>query len=332
MESIVQWGILGCGKIAIKLATGLQSSPNSRLLATGSRSIEKARKFAKEYGAERSYGSYEELVNDADIDAIYVATPHPMHREHSILALRAGKAVLCEKPFAMNTAEALEMVSVAREEGRFLMEAMWSRFLPLIRKTREMVQSGVIGELRMLQADFGFRTAPDPTSRLFDPNLGGGGLLDVGIYPISLASFLFGRQPSRIATLAEIGDTGVDEQAGILFGYPDGGLALLATGVRTTTSHEATIMGTDGYIRLHGPWWRGAAGMTLNLQGKEPESIDIPLDGNGYNYEVDEVSGCVLSGKTESGHMSLDESLAVIKTMDIVRSEWGLRYPMEDVR
>lgn len=255
-----------------------------------------------------------------------------MHREHTMLALEAGKAVLCEKPFAVNAGEARDMVKAARTNGCFLMEAMWSRFLPSVIHARNLVADGTLGTLRMLQADFGFRAEVDPKSRLFDPNLGGGALLDVGIYPISLASFLFGEQPSRIASLAEIGETGVDEQGGILFGYPNGSLALLATGVRTTTPHEATIIGTKGYLRLHGPWWRGAAGMTLHLAGAEPESIEAPVRGNGYNYEADEVCRCLNANLLESEHMSLSESVAIVETLDTIREQWKLRYPMEEQR
>jgi predicted dehydrogenase len=326
-EQIIRWGILGPGSIAHKFATGLQSLTDAKLVAVGSRTIESANAFADQYGATNRHIGYEALVNDPDVDAIYVSTPHSFHQEHTELCLRAGKAVLCEKPFAINRAQAESMVATARSTGVFLMEAMWTRFLPLLIRVRELVAAGEIGEIRMLWSDFGFRTNVNPQSRLFDMNLGGGGLLDVGIYPVSLASLLLGK-PNRIATLADLGETGVDEQAGIILGYPGAQMAILATAVRTSTPMETTIMGSLGQIRIHSPSWCPTKFTLTNVKGTS-ELIELPFAGNGYNYEAAEVGRCLRAGLKESPQMTLDETLAVMGTLDAIRAEWGLRYPME---
>jgi predicted dehydrogenase len=327
MTDTFRWGILGAGNIARQFATGLQALPDATLVAVGSRSKESADVLGAQFSAVRRHASYEALAADPEVDAIYIATPHSMHRENALLCIEHGKPVLCEKPFAINAAQAEEMVAAARARGVFLMEAMWTRFLPLLGRMRALLAEGAIGEVRMLQADFGFRTRVNPQGRLFDPVLGGGALLDVGVYPVSLASMVLG-EPERIVSMADIGSTGVDEQSAIILGYEGGKLALLSTAIRTNTPHEARIMGTEGLIRLHDQWWRGT-GMTLAVSGKEPQRIDEPITGNGYNYEAAEVARCVRAGLLESDTMPLDETIAVMRTMDAARAQWGLRYPME---
>lgn len=327
MADKLRWGILATGNIAHKFATGLAASKTGVLAAVGSRTQESADKFGDEFSIPRRHGSYEALAADDEVDAIYVSTPHPMHKDNAILCLRAGKAVLCEKPMAINARESEEMIAVARETGCFLMEAMWTRFLPPIVRLREMLASGAIGEVRMVMADFGFRAGENPEGRLFKLSMGGGGLLDVGIYPIALASMILGKAKD-ITGLAHIGDTGVDEQAAMTLGYDGGGLAVLACGVRTQMTHEASIFGTDGLIRLAHGWWHGSA-ITLQLPEKEPEIIDLPVEGNGYHYEADEVARCLAAGKTESDVMPLAETVEIAQTMDTLRAQWGLKYPME---
>jgi predicted dehydrogenase len=239
--------------------------------------------------------------------------------------LRAGKAVLCEKPFTINAAQAEDVIAVARQEGRFLMEAMWSRFLPAMARVRELVAEGAIGHVQMLSADFGFRAAVTK-GRLFNPELGGGALLDVGVYNLSLASMIFGA-PSRVASLAHLGETGVDELAAMILGYDGGQMAILHTAVRTTTPQEAILMGTEGWVRLHSPWWRPDT-FTVAVSGQE-ESVHLPFEGNGYGHEATEVMACVRAGKLESDVMPLDETLQILETMDQLRAQWGLKYPME---
>lgn len=323
----MRWGILGCGRIARTFATGLQFLPDATLIAVGSRSQEKADAFGAEFHAPHCHGSYASLVSDPDVDVIYVATPHPMHADDSQLCLAAGKAVLCEKPFTINAAQAEKVISLAREKRLFLLEAHWTRFLPLIAELQTRVQTGAIGELRMLQADFGFRAGFDPAGRLFDPALGGGALLDIGCYCIALASMLFGK-PSQINGVAHLGETGVDEQCAMTLAYPKGQLAVLSSAIRTNTPHEAILCGTVGRIKIHSPWWKPTV-MTLWRDGHDPEEISAPFEGNGFNYEALETMERIQDGKLESAILPLDETLEIMRTMDALRAQWGLKYPME---
>jgi predicted dehydrogenase len=324
---MTRWGILGTGFIAGAFAAGLTALDDAEILAVGSRTQAAADVFANKFNIPRQYPSYKALADDPDVEVIYVSTPHSLHCENTLLCLDAGKAVLCEKPFAINTAQADTMIQKAREKRLFLMEAMWTRFLPVLVRVRELLANGAIGEPRMINADFGFRTNFNPAGRLFDPNLGGGGLLDVGIYPLSLASMVFGNA-TRISSMATLGETGVDEQSAFILGYEDGQLAVLSTAIRTNTPQTASIIGTEGYIRIHSPWWRGTT-FTLSVQGKSDEVFECPLTGNGYNYQAAEVVRCLREGKLESDVMPLDETRSIMATMDSIRAQWGLKYPME---
>ena len=322
-----RWGILGTGNIASQFARVLAVLDDAELVAVGSRTAKSAEVFGEQFAVPHRHTSYAALASDPEVDAIYVATPHPLHMENTLLGLEAGKAVLCEKPFAINAGQAEAMIATARRRGVFLMEAMWTRFLPHMVRLRELLAQGAIGELRMLQADFGFRTSFNPQSRLFDPALGGGALLDVGIYPVSLASMLFGA-PERVTGMAHLGATGVDEQSAMIFGYAGGQLAVISQAIRTNSPHEALLLGTAGKIRVHTSWWK-ASTMTLSIEGRPDELIDVPATGNGYNYEAAEVGRCLHEGRTESEVMPLDETLAIMRTLDQVRAQWGLRYPGE---
>jgi dihydrodiol dehydrogenase / D-xylose 1-dehydrogenase (NADP) len=327
--SKVRWGILGTGAIARQFVRGLNSLPGAEVLAVGSRSGASAEKFADKRGIPYRHAGYDELASNPDVDVIYVATPHTFHAENAALCLEAGKAVLCEKPFCVNAVEAERMVGLARKRGLFLMEGMWTRFFPLMEEVRGLVSDGAIGEVRMLNVDFGFRAGLDPASRLFDPKLGGGALLDVGVYCVSVASMILG-QPSGSVGISHLGETGVDEQASVILEHEGGRLANLSIGIRTATPQEATIMGTEGYVRIHAPWWRPES-MTISRPGKENETVAVPVSGNGFNYEAAEVMRCLEAGKTESDIMPLDETISVMRTMDRIRAAWGLRYPGEEV-
>lgn len=327
MADVIRWGILGTGNIAHKFAIGLKTASGAQLVAVGSRTQASADKFAAEFNVPRRHASYEDLAQDAEVDAVYISTPHPFHVGNSKLCLQNGKAVLCEKPFTINVKEADEVIALARQQHIFLMEAMWTRYLPALIHTRELIAQGAIGEVRMLTADFGFRTNFNEEGRLFDPKLGGGALLDVGIYPISLAFMLFGA-PQEIASQAYLGETGVDEQSAYLFRYAAGQIALLSSATRTETPQEAIILGTEGYIKLSSPWWN-AAELILKRAGKPEEVISPARVGNGYNYEAEEVGRCLKAGKLESETMPLDETRAIMATMDTIRAQWGLKYPME---
>jgi len=326
MSGTIRWGILGTGAIAKKFASGLAAVDDATLVAVGSRTQERAEEFGDEFTVPRRHGSYAELGADPEVDVIYVATPHPFHKECTLLCLEGGKAVLCEKPFAINARQAQQMTDCARQKGLFLMEAMWTRFLPAICKVRAWLAEGAIGEPRMLRADFGFRSGWNPEGRLLNPALGGGALLDVGVYTVALAFMVMGEQPDRIESVAHIGETGVDEQSAMLLGFDEGRLAALTCAVRTATPHSARIDGTEGSILIPDFWHATEA--TLKAGDRE-EHFEHPHEGNGYNYEAAEVGRCLRAGKLEGEIMPLDETLAIMTTLDAIRAPWGLKYPGE---
>lgn len=327
MSGKIRWGILGPGGIAHKFADALKAIPDAEITAVGSRDLQRADIFAGTFDVPHRHGSYLELANNSEVDVVYVATPHPFHKACAMLCLEAGKAVLCEKPLTVDADQAEALIACAREHKQFLMEAMWTRFIPVMVKVREWLAAGVIGEPRMLTADFGNRvelTAENMKGRLFALELAGGALLDIGVYTVSLASMVFGA-PTEITSLAHIGETGVDEQAAVLLGYDAGQIASLSCAITTRTSQDARIFGTKGSIYI--PNFSRAISATLEVLGKEPVQIEIPFTGNGFEYQVLEVIKCLRAGKLESDVMPLDESLSIIKTMDVARAEWGLEYP-----
>lgn len=326
MGSKTRWGILGTGRICRTFADGLAVIPEAELVAVGSRTKGAAAEFAAKYKVSRAHDSYEALARDPEVQAIYIGTPHPYHCANTILCLEAGKAVLCEKPFAMNEGEARRMVETSRRTRKFLMEAMWTHFLPAVVRAFELVRSGAIGDLSLVSADFGFKAPFDPKGRLFDPALGGGSLLDVGVYPVSLALRLLG-EPTKIQSSAVLGKTGVDEQATMILDYDGKRQALLSSAVRTETSHTAVLSGTEGRIRIEAPFWKSQR-LTVSAGGKE-ETLDLPFEGNGYPHQAREVMKCVAEGLIESPRMSHDWSLMVMRTLDRIRAPWGLKYPGE---
>jgi predicted dehydrogenase len=327
MHDTIRWGIMATGAVARDFAEGLTFAPGAELVAVGSRSRNTAERFGDEFGIPRRHSSYGALAQDSDVDVVYVATPHSLHRDNTLLALHAGKAVLCEKAFAINALQAREMVTLARQKGLFLMEAMWNRFHPVVLEMSRLLEEGAIGDPRLLVADFGAGTHFDPKGRLFDPELGGGALLDLGVYPLALTSLIFG-PPLQISTQAHLGSTGVDERAGVILGYSEGRMAVLHTSLREKTPSEATLFGDGGSLRLHGPIFRPSA-LTLSRPGRGDERFQPPVEGNAYNYEAVEVMRCLRAGETESPDMTLDESVSIMETMDAIREEWGLRYPGE---
>ncbi|UCE99280.1 MAG: Gfo/Idh/MocA family oxidoreductase [Planctomycetota bacterium] len=328
MEQKIRWGIIGTGFIAKKFAEALQVLPEADLIAVGSRAADTAKSFAEAFNIPHQHSSYNELVNDADVDVVYIATPHPYHMENTILCLKARKAVLCEKPFAVNASHAQQMISVAREKQLFLMEGMWTRFLPIIVKVREWLEKELIGPARFLKADFGFKGNRNPKGRLLNPELAGGALLDVGVYTIALASMVFKESPSTITAAAKFGRTGVDEQSEITLNYDKGQSAILSCAIRKRTPQQAVIVGTKGNIRIHSPFW-SATTATISIEGKEDETVKMPFEYNGFEYEAREVMRCIEAGQLESNIMPLDESRSIVKTMDEIRAQWGLKYPME---
>lgn len=359
MQKTIRWGILGTGSIAHDFVQGVQILPDAVVGAVGSRTQAKADQFAQSYGIAKSYGSYEALVQDPDLDVIYVGTPNHIHKANCLMALEAGKAVLCEKPFTMNAAEAREVVTLAREKQLFCMEAMWMRFMPIMPKLRSMLADGTIGDVCMLWADFGARPPFDPTNRFFSPEMGGGAMLDLGIYTLSLAFFLLGR-PDAVISQAIIGSTGIDEQSVTVLKFPEGKQAILTTSFRSESTTDALVMGTKGQIHIHKPIYapkqlslkifpaasqsseavpsglmaaaknnryvRAAYSRSKSLlkrvTGGDGKQIAVPVSGNGYNYEAAEVMNCLRAGQLESKIMPLDETIALMDMLDTIRQQW----------
>jgi predicted dehydrogenase len=318
-----RWGILGTGGIAHTFARDLAMTDSGVVAAVGSRGRESADRFADEFGIAGRHASYEALVADPDVDVVYVATPHPMHRDNAIMALEAGKPVLVEKPFAMNAAEAREVVAVARREGLFAMEAMWTRFLPHIARIRDWLAGGLLGEVVTVSADHGQWFAEDPDFRLFAPALGGGALLDLGIYPVSFASMVLGR-PERIVAISDPAFTGVDAQTSMLFGYAGGAQALLTCTLRAKSPTTASIVGTEARIEIEGDFYIPTAARLIPREGEVTLIEAEPREG-GLRHEADEVARRLAAGELESSLMPLDETVAIMETMDAVLASAGER-------
>lgn len=324
MAKTYNWGIIGPGKIAHKFAQDLDKLPNARLHAVASRSEERARAFALQYGAPHAFGTYEAITSCPGLDVVYIATPHPGHRDNAIMCLNAGIPVLCEKAFAMNSRQVQEMVDAARANDTFLMEALWTRFTPSTTKALELIGHGRIGDVLSVKADFGFRAAYDPNSRLFDLALGGGSLLDIGIYPVFLALLILGK-PAEIQAVAHIGATGVDEELGMLFKYEGGQLAHLHSTLRAFTKTEAYIYGERGAVHLHTRWHEPTT-LSLILEDRRPQDYRFDYHTNGYSYEAEEVMHCLKHGLKESPLLPLSFSQDLMAVLDGVREKIGLEY------
>jgi predicted dehydrogenase len=318
-DSPLRWGILGTGGIAMAFVSDLRLTDSGVAGAVGSRSQGSADRFADEFDIDRRHSSYESLVADPAVDVVYVATPHPMHRDNAILALNAGKPVLVEKPFAMNATEATEMVTTARRRGLFAMEAMWTRFLPHVAVIRDWLEQRALGEIVTVTADHGQWFAEDPSFRLFAPQLGGGALLDLGVYPVSFASMILGT-PDRIVSISEPAFTGVDAQTSMLFGYEGGAQAVLTCTLRAKSPTRASIVGTDAMIDLDGDFYAPTAVTLVPRQGK-PTRVVSTHEGRGLRHQADEVARCLAAGALESPLMPLDETISIMDTMDRVLAQ-----------
>lgn len=325
---VYNWGIIGLGKIAHRFATDLQILPNARLHAVASRSAERSQVFAQQYDVPYSFGSYIDIFNAPNLDAVYIATPHTGHFENTLMCLTHHIPVLCEKPFAMNVIQVKEMIAASKAHQTFLMEAMWSRFLPPIQKALEIIQAGGIGQIISVKADFGFKAPFLPEKRLFNRDLGGGALLDIGIYPVFLALLLMGR-PDHIKAFANLGNTKVDEECGILFQYNSGKMAHLHATLRTSTQCEAFIYGESGTIHIR-KRWHEAESLIFTPEGGEAKIFRFDYKGKGYYLEAMEVMNCLAKGQLESEQMPLSFSLLLMEVLDAIRREAGIEYPMFD--
>ncbi|MEI6867418.1 MAG: Gfo/Idh/MocA family oxidoreductase [Actinomycetes bacterium] len=321
------WGIIGTGGIAKAFARDLDFVEDQKVLAVGSRVFDRARTFADDLKIERSYGSYEELVTDPDIDAVYVATPHPDHLSSTLLALDAGKPVLCEKPFAISAVETAMMIERARSKKLMLMEAMWARFLPHMHQIRNVLAAGAIGEVVTVEADHGQWFPSDPKFRLFAPELGGGALLDLGIYPVSFAHMVLGA-PIKITARSEKADTGVDATTSAIFQYESGAQAVLSTTLRAATPCRAVITGTNGRIEIDRTFYAPTSYRILLRDGGTVEHPN-EYEGHGLREEAIEFARCVRAGLIESPILPLTETLKIMESMDEIRRQIGLTYPFE---
>lgn len=324
MDKIINWGILGLGKIAEKFAAGLKHVPNARLYAVGSRDHEKATMFGQKHGAIKMFGSYSEMLEDKDLDVVYISTPHIHHCENTLMCLRAGKAVLCEKPFALNGQEVTLMIDEAKKQNVFLMEALWTRFLPTILKMEELINAGTIGEIVHIKSDFGFKAPYNIEGRLFNKNLGGGSLLDVGIYPVFITFFLLG-EPDIIVSASHIGLTNVDESMAMIFKYKNGATASLSSSFMTNTPVETDICGTNGRIRIH-RMWHMPSYISLTMNDGSEQEFRFDYKGNGYEYEATEVTNCLLQGNKESALLPLAFSLKLMQILDKIRIQNNINY------
>jgi predicted dehydrogenase len=364
MSRVTRWGVLGTGPMAAAFVRDLVRVPGARAVAVGSRSNESAAAFASRLGVDRSYSSYDALLADPNIDVVYIATVNVTHHQLCLRTLDAGKPVLCEKPFTLNAAQAREVVSRARQRGLFCMEAMWTRFLPAIAELKQLITNDAIGTPRLFSAQIGYPFVVDPTGRQFNPALGGGALLDLGVYPVSLAFFLFG-PPEAVVGRATLAGTGVDETDAFVLSHSGGRLSIVVASIATATPNEAVVMGIRGQIRLHEPFYRprqltirtvspitpagGGGGrlgrlkrsalfqsayrrvgpLVTSLLGRGGRRIVAPFEGDGYQYEAAEVMHCLREGQLESPIMPLDETIGILAVLDELRQQWGVQFPGE---
>ncbi len=324
---MVRWGIIGTGRIARSFAEALRGN-GSVMGAVASRSIEKAEKFAEEFGFEKAYGSYEELANDDSIDIVYIATPMSAHHENTLLCLNSGRNVLCEKSIALNCAQAEEMFALAHEKGLFLMEAMWMKFRPSFLKVKQWVDDGRIGKVQFIKADFNNFVPYDKDDRLFKADCGGGALLDLSVYPLTFVTSLLG-EPVNISSHAHIGRDGVDLSNEITLEFEGGAFAATTSGFEVQNRNNAVIAGDKGSILL-GDWFFCSAECTLyDLDGNPVEERLFPPEINGYEYEIREAERCIESGLKESPLVPKESTMQVMAIMDRCREMWGMKFPQE---
>jgi predicted dehydrogenase len=327
-----KWGIIGPGRIAHQFAEGLKVIEDAALYAVASTTPGKAQDFAAQYrGAPhdgaKTYASYEALVNDPQVDAIYIATPHRFHIDNALLCLKAGKPVLCEKPLTVNAAETQQLIETARARKVFLMEALWTRYLPIYQPIREWLEAKAIGDLRLLVSNFGFNIPKGPEDRWLNPELAGGTLLDMGVYPIAVSQWIMGQNPKSFSAQAYLGSTGVDELTAAVLKYENGVISQFNSNFITDGVNDFMIYGSTGHIRIHGNYW-GATEATL-VTADQTVTVSQPFRGGGFEYQTEEAMRCIRAGLLESPGMSHADTLANMQLMDSIRTQIGLKYPFE---
>jgi len=314
MNKTYKWGILGAARIANKFADGLTVLPNAERYAIAARSQERAEAFKEKHGFAKAFGSYEEMLADPELDIVYIATTNNLHFEHTMMCLEAGKAVLCEKPFASNLSQVEQMVNKAREKNVFLMEALWSRFIPSMVQLKEQVGNGAIGHPLLLQCNFGFISPFDPYNRIYDPDLGGGSIPDIGIYPVFVAMFLFGK-PESMDVMSVPAPTGTDWTSSILLKHKKKEISMLTSSFEMILDNEARVYGDGGYLKLHSMFQMPTR---LSLHTNDGRDTDVPVNliGNGYNYEAAEVMDCLDKGWIESPGLPHEFSIELMQVLD----------------
>ena len=322
----IKWGIVGCGGIANKFASDLALIEDAELTAVASRSSEKAAEFAQRHNSIKAYSNYDALFSDTDVDIVYIATPHTSHAELSIKAMEHGKHVLCEKPLALNKKEATAMIETSQRTHRFFMEALWTRFNPGLVTAKKQIDNGEIGSIKYIHADFSFKSTAPLDSRVMDLELGGGAILDIGIYPAFLAYLFLGLPKEILAKTIFHKDAKCDIQTSMIFHY-DEAQAVLYCSFTSNSKKTALISGSDGQIYLHNSW-HSAQGYTL-IKDDQEQIVDLPTLGVGFTHEIIECHHCLNTNKIESEHWSHQNSLDLISILDIVRNKIGLKYPQE---
>ena len=327
MTHSFRWGIIAPGRIAHRFAQALEAVEGAKLQAVASRDAERARTFAMQYGAPAAYDSAEALALDPEVDAVYIASPHRFHHEQSRLFLLSGKPVLVEKPFTVNAPEAADLIDVAQAKGLFLMEALWSRYLPVWLQVREWLEQGAIGDVHLITSMFCFHPERDPADRKFNHDLAGGALLDLGVYNVSLSEWVSREPASEVFAVGQIGDTGVDELTSVTLRYPSGAVAQFTCGFQFEGINEFTAYGTDGAIRVQPKFWESTR-VTLFSEGRET-TANFPFRRNGFEYQIEEAMACVRDGRREREVTPLRSTLSTMKTIDRIREQIGLAYTFE---
>ncbi len=321
------WGIIGPGRIAHQFADGVKVIEDAALYAVASSRPERAQSFAAQHGGEKTYAAYEALVNDLQVDAVYIATPHRFHFDNAMLCLKAGKPVLCEKPLTVNADEARQLIETARANNVFLMEALWTRYLPIYWQVREWLKVRAIGDLKLLVSNFGINVPKDEADRWLNPELAGGTLLDMGVYPIAVSQWVMGQTPQSFSAQAYLGSTGVDELTAVVLKYPNGVISQFNSNFISDGVNDFIIYGSTGHIRIHANYW--AATQATLVTDDQASTVSKPFRGGGFEYQTEEAMRCIRAGLLESPSMSHAHTLANMELMDTIRAEIGLKYPFE---
>jgi dihydrodiol dehydrogenase / D-xylose 1-dehydrogenase (NADP) len=326
-ERIVNWGILGPGRIAHTFAQGCQATMGSKIYAVASRDAARAESFAAWYQIPKVYTDYQDMLDDPQVDMVYVATPHRFHHEQVLLCLQAGKSVLCEKPLTVNALQAEELIKTAKERNAFLMEALWTRFLPIYGVIHKWLNGGIIGKIWLMRSTFGYQASKDPAERWFNPELAGGSLLDLGVYNINISQWVMGKAPDSFQVYGQLAESGVDEMIAAMLWYKDGTVSQFSCNFVTNDINDFTIYGEYGNIRIH-PGFHAASTATLVTENEEL-TIKNPIKASGFEYEIEEAMQCYLNGKLESPIMPLAQTLQNMELMDGIRRQLGVVYPFE---